>query len=243
MKVKKITLRTIGLLALCLLLASLSGALAGIAQLTPPPPGPPPTPPPPPPEPEPTPEMWPCAHITPLPPEIGDELLRLIPIPPPFEPDDGLLFYDGRYFKTFIRPEWQGVQAFLNFDQLQRGAFIGGMRALVRFQIIDRGQCFPTLAAARSYDDGSYLFWMANALILRIKDPPEMITAGIHLNWFMAVIKIGISPDGKVDIKDIAAIIFYPDARYHSPEEMLKAARSLDDGGILAPLPPETATD
>lgn len=141
-----------------------------------------------------------------------------------------------------MNPEWSGIQPLLNFGQLQQGAFIGGMKALVKFQIIDRGQCFPTLAAARSYDDGSYLLWMANAPILGIKDPPELIAAGIHLNWFMAVVKVEVSADGKIDIRDIA-LVFYPDARYHSPEDMLKAARSLDDGGILAPLPPETATD
>ncbi|MCR4403751.1 MAG: hypothetical protein NUW06_00365 [Candidatus Acetothermia bacterium] len=241
------------LLALFLLALAVAGGLlvlAGASTV-----GPPPTPPPPPEPSPPPPPVYPCA-ITPLPPEMDDGLRAKLP----FEPDllraarsldDGSwpLAYDGQYFKTFMNPEYSGIQALLRFDQLQRGAFIGGMKALVPFQIIDRGQCFPTLAAARSYDDGSFLMWMANAPILGVKLPPELLAIAklppgmLDLNWFMALIRVQISPNGKVDIKDIAALIFYPDARYHSPEEMLGAARAYDDGGILAPLRPETATD
>lgn len=252
---REAALRIAALLALCLLALAggiLSGALA-VGQPYGPPPGPPPPPPPPlPPAPTPPlPEVYPCA-LVPIPPELIDWLRAKIPpemiLQAARSLDDGSypLSYDGKYFKTYINPDWSGIQALLKFDQLQRGAFIGGMKALVPFQIIDRGQCFPTLAAARSYDDGSYLLWMAHGAV--VLGPPRNripIKEGrtIELNWFMAVIRVETSPDGKVDIRDIAAIIFYSDAKYHSPEDMLKAARSLDDGGILAPLPSETAAD
>ncbi len=229
-------LRITVLLAFCLLAGGiLPEAFAG------PPPGPPPPPPPPEPTPPPPP-VYPCALVSP-------ELIDLIGPKLPFEPDDGLraarsledgswpLSHDGKVFKTYVNPEWTGIWALLKFTQLQRGAFIGGVKASVQFRITDRGQCFPTVAAARSLDEGSYLLWMAHAPTLGIKLPPEL-TAG--LNWFMAIIEVEISPDGRIDIRDIAGIIFYPDAMYRSPEEMLKTARSLDDGGILVPLPPET---
>lgn len=147
---------------------------------------------------------------------------------------------NGKDFKTYINPEWRGAQALLKFAQLQKGAFIGGMKALVKFQIIDRGQCFEHLGAARSYDDGSYLLWMANAPALGMTPRNRLPGVGgriIELNWFIVIIR-DINADGKVDIRDVAAIAFYPDAKYRSPEDMLKAARSLDDGGILKPLPP-----
>jgi len=104
----------------------------------------------------------------------------------------------------------------------------------VKFEIIDRGQCFKPLGAARSYDAGDYLVLMANAPVLGIKPPPEW---DIPLNWFIVFVR-DINADGKIDIRNIAALVFYPDSKYRSPEEMLKAARSFDDGGILVAKPP-----
>lgn len=208
-----------------------------------PPPGPPPPPPPPPP-PEPSPPELPCV-LAPLPPEL-DAVLRVKLAPELLAAARALdagswpLPYDGKEFKTYINPERSGFQVLLNFSRLQQGSYIGGMKALVPFQLIDKGQCFPASAARRALDAGSYLLWMADAAILGVKLPPETLLAGIHLNWFIALIRVEISQDEKIDIGDIT-LIFYPDAKYRSPEEMLKAARSLDDGGILAPLPRQTA--
>lgn len=55
----------------------------------------------------------------------------------------------------------------------------------------------------------------------------------LEIKWFMALVRP--SPDGKITLE---ALIFYPDDKDRSPEEMLKAARSYDDGGILLAKPP-----
>ncbi len=222
---KRTLLRMVATLLVCLLAGSvLSGALAAG------PPGPPP-PKPPPPEPPPPPEVH-LRIIVPLPPEMDDGIrARISPeemLRASRSLDDGsyLLSYDGKDFKTFINPEWRGVGVMFKIDQLKKGAFIGATRALVPFCIMDKaeGKCKGNFPA------GDYFVWKAHAaVVLKIKPPPEMI----DMNWFIAFVRL--TPDGKIDIK---AVIYYPDPKYRSPEEMLKAARSLDDGGILKPLPP-----
>ncbi len=236
---RRTALRMGAILALCLLAG---GALLGASTAGPPgpPPGPPP-PPTPPPEPEPTPPpqpVYPCVLEAPLPPEMDAGLRAARSIDdPPIEIGSWLEpgpLYESGPFKIFINPEFQGLNALLNLARLQQGAYIGLLQASVPFQFAHRGgeRCPPPpVGAARSIDDGSYLLWMANAPVLGIKIPPEMIA----LNWFVALVKVKIPFE-----PDIGGIIFYPDARYRSPEEMLKAARALDDGGILMPLPPET---
>ncbi|MGQ9734740.1 MAG: hypothetical protein ACUVQU_06855, partial [Candidatus Bipolaricaulia bacterium] len=218
------TLRIAGILTLCLLAGSvfLGASTAG------PPAPPPPTPPPPEPEPTPPPEVYPCILEAPLPPEIITLRVKL-----PFEPADidswikAEPLYESGPFKTFINPKFQGINALLNFSELQQGAYIGLLQAAVPFRFEFKGgeRCpAPPVGAARSMDDGSYLLSMANAPTLGIKIPPELM-----MNWFVALVRVKIP----FEPADIGAIIFYPDARYRSPEEMLKAARSLDDGGIL----------
>lgn len=184
---------------------------------------------------QPLPEVYPCA-LVPLPPEITGSILPKISPGDALRAarafDDGswLLSYDGKDFKTFINPKPPPE------PELQRGAFIGGMKALVKFAIIDKGQCF---GGVRSFDDGFYLIWMAHGGVILGRMPMNGIPltgAGgrtFEVKWFMALVRP--SPDGKITIE---ALIFYPDDTYRSPEEMLKAARSLDDGGLLKPLPP-----
>ncbi len=191
---------------------------------------------------QPLPPEYPCALVK-IPPEMDRLLRSKIPFEPALQAarsiDDGswLLAYDGKEFKTFINPKYLPIPTPPEMiEELERGAFIGGMKALVKFEITDRGQCF---GGARSYDDGSYIIWMAHGGVI-LGEPPRnrLPSAGggtVELNWFVALVraKIPFEPD-----TDIGAIIFYPDDKYRSPEEMLKAARSYDDGGILIAKPP-----
>ncbi|MGQ9478318.1 MAG: hypothetical protein ACUVRH_07545, partial [Candidatus Bipolaricaulia bacterium] len=199
------TLRIAGILTLCLLAGSvfLGASTAG-------PPAPPPTPPPPPPpEPTPPPEVYPCILEAPLPPEIDDGLraARALDDPPLWGAwTEARPLYESGPFKTFINPEFQGINALLNFSELQQGAYIGLLQAAVPFRFEFKGgeRCpAPPVGAARSMDDGSYLLSMANAPTLGIKIPPELM-----MNWFVALVRVKIP----FEPADIGAIIFYPDA-------------------------------
>ncbi|MDW8111658.1 MAG: hypothetical protein RMJ96_08655, partial [Candidatus Bipolaricaulota bacterium] len=147
------------------------------------------------------------------------------------------------YFKTYINPKYQAIplppppQLLL---ELQHGAYIGGTKARVKFEIIDRGGCMPPcVGACSSFDDPWWPLLMAHAGVLLGRTPMNGIPitgAGgrtIEIKWFVALVRVG--PDGKTTLE---ALIFYPDDKFRSPEEMLKAARSYDDGGILKPSPP-----
>jgi len=59
------------------------------------------------------------------------------------------------------------------------------------------------------------------------------------MNWFMAMVRCDITPAGKVDIRDVIALAYYPDGKYRSPEEMLKSTRTDEDGGFLIEQPLE----
>lgn len=200
---RRMTLRIAGILALCLLAGSAflaAGPPAG--PLGPPPPT---TPPPPPPEPPPPPPLYPCISI--LPPvllasvasdmkqdlkDIGD-IARWTEAGP---------FYESGPFKTFINPEFQGINALLKFDQLQKGAYIGILQAAAKFRFAYKGgeKCPPPpVGPAHSLDEGSYLLWMAHAPTLGCRLPPELIT----MNWFMAIVSYEIGADGKIDMRDI----------------------------------------
>ncbi len=200
-----------------------------------PPPGPPPTPPPEPPPPP----TYPCA-FSPLPADLAAQLRETIPLEPDLREaaralDRGgwPLAYTDQDLQIHINPERTGLPALVHFPQLQRGAFIGGLRSHVRFHILDRGQCFLAQAPAPAHDEGLYLLWMAHLPTLGIPLPPEL--AG-KFTWFLVWIKVADPPEP-------VALTFYPDSLYHSPEEMLKAARSLADGGLLAPKPSGSAQD
>ena len=230
---RKTALRVVGLglLVLCLLGGS---ALLGASTAGPP------KPPPPPPELEPLPEpVYPCILVaTWIPPETDDEIEARIP----FEPDvgdwveAGPLYVSGP-FKTYINPKFQGANALRNFSQLQQGAFIGLLQAAVPFRFAFKGgeRCPPPpVGAARSYDDGNYLLWMAHAPVLG-----GIFFEVLAMNWFMAMVKCDITPDGKIDIRDVIALAYYPDGKYRSPEEMLKSTRTDEDGGFLIEQPLE----
>ncbi len=88
-------------------------------------------------------------------------------------------------------------------------------------------------APAPAHAEGLYLRWMAHLPTLGIPFPPE--PAG-KFTWFWVWIKVA-------DLPEPVALTFYPDSLDHAPEEMLNAARSLADGGLLAPKPSGSAQD
>lgn len=101
--------------------------------------------------------------------------------PPPDWPE----LYASQYFKTYINPKYQAIplppppQLLL---ELQGGALIGMLRALVKFEIIDKGGCIPRVGGpARSYDDARGPFPLAHAPTLGVRLPPELLG---KLNWF-----------------------------------------------------------
>lgn len=114
------------------------------------------------------------------------------------------------------------------FSRLQQGAIIGRMRAGMPFHTRDKSLCSPT-TTPDTLPPETYLLRMAHAPNLGIKLPGE------STGWFMAAIRVESSPDDTVTVGDVAAIVFYPDASYRSPETLLGAAKLLDDGGFLAP--------
>ncbi|MDW8141239.1 MAG: PKD domain-containing protein, partial [Candidatus Bipolaricaulota bacterium] len=175
----------------------------------------------------PLPETWPCvlapndAAFAP----IADQLAKkLPPSPMPIDPPpDWPELYASQYFKTYINPKYQAIplppppQLLL---ELQGGALIGMLRALVKFEIIDKGGCIPRVGGpARSYDDARGPFRLAHAPTLGVRLPPELLG---KLNWLMLYAR-DTNADGKIDAQEIEVIIFYPDDKFRSPEEMLKA--------------------
>lgn len=250
---RRTMLRLIGFLVLGLLAGNAFVGGLTIGQPIPVPPQPEPTPPPQP--------VCPCILLPPLPPEIDDGLRARIPIPPP-EPEPWMAVYEGKHFKTFINPEFQGINALLKFNELRQGAYIGRLEAAVPFRFEFKGGegCPPPpVDAARPLDSGTYFLWMAHGgVFLGPRNRLPLVGGGtIELNWFVALVTIKIPfepaiaaiifyPDTEPEPYPIepgpspTGIIFYSEAKYRSPETMLKAVRSLDDGGILVPLPRET---
>ncbi len=217
-----------------LVLSLAAGATLGVAAVA----GPPPGPPPPPAEEPPPPPTEPCAWA-PLPAEIGHWLrAQLAPeelTAAAASLADGTwpVWYDGGDLKLYLNPVFSGIQALLNFPRLGRGALVGGMKASGRFQIVDRGRCFPALGTSPAVEEGGFLLWMAHAPTLGTWPLPEL---ALPMNWFMVLLPLN-------DPFAPAGVIFYPDPLYRSPEAMLRALRPYDEGGTWRAAPGAPQTD
>jgi len=210
---RKTTLRTVGLVALCLLLGGvLLGVLAAEEQAT-------------------VPTVMGKKDLAFL--WLADQLKPIIvahhvPPPPELYASFAEVIKDGRKVaEIFIDPRWLGVKTppemITAARALDDGDFIGAARSY--------DGIVPLSCTAEIPPREYYYVWMANADTIGLKPPIRM-----ELHWFIALVNFILGADGKVDIKDIAAIAFYPDKEFRTPEQWL--GKGIPDAIIYGCPPP-----
>jgi hypothetical protein len=161
------------------------------------------------------------ATTTYIPPEIDDEIEAGNLVPLVEVTKEG-----GKVTEIFIYKRWIGYFPPLP-PEPDDGDRIGAARSL------DDGP-LPLSCTAEIPPRGEYYVWMANADTIGLRLPIK-----IELHWFIVLVDIGLTADGKIDIRDIAAIAFYQDREYRTPEEMLKMIAEAILRGCPPPPKPE----
>jgi len=130
---------------------------------------------------------------------------------------------DGtRVADIYINPEIEGTRTDDDASGvIDIGKFIGLVKAREPFQLKGKG----------AFSRGNYCVWMAEAGAIGAPYLPPEPDDDVG-EWFIALLPVSGLADGKIDIRDIAAILYQRDGRFYPPEVMLKAL-----GGVISLIP------